>query len=61
MVSDKAFIFHIYVPWGKTLSLVSSVKVKVKYQGQSFKKKMAVVVALVFHIHSLFLSFMPWY
>ena len=42
MVSDRAFKFHIYIPWGKTLSLVpksrSSVKVKVKYQGHSFKK-----------------------
>ena len=36
MVSHGAFIFHIYIPWGKTLSLVPksrlSVKVKVKYQ-----------------------------
>ena len=43
MVNDRAFIFHIYIPWGKTLSLVpksrSSVKVKVKYQGHSFRKK----------------------
>ena len=35
MVSDKVFIFHIYISWGKTLSLVpksmSSVKVKVKH------------------------------
>ena len=23
-VSDRAFIFHIYIPWGKTLSLVPS-------------------------------------
>ena len=43
MLSDRAFIFHIYIPWGKTLSLVpksrSSVKVKVKYQGHSLKEK----------------------
>ena len=41
MVSDRAFIFHIYIPNGKTLSSVaqsrSSVKVKVKYQGHSFR------------------------
>ena len=41
-VSDRAFIFHIYIPWGKTISLVqksrSSVKVKVKYQSHSFRK-----------------------
>ena len=43
MVSDRAFIFHICIPWGKTLSLVpksrSSIEVKVKYQGDSFQKK----------------------
>ena len=43
MVSDRAFIFHIFIPWGKALSSVpksrSSVKVKVKYQGHSFLKK----------------------
>ena len=43
MVSDRAFIFHTYISWGKSLSLLpksrSSVKVKVKYQGHSFKKK----------------------
>ena len=42
MVSDRAFIFHIYISWGKTLPVVpksrSSVKVKVKYQGHSFRK-----------------------
>ena len=42
MISDRAFIFHIHISYGNTLSLVpksrSSVKVKVKYQGQ-FKKK----------------------
>ena len=57
MVTDKAFIFHIYIPWGKTLSLVpksrSSVKVKVKYQGQNFqkkKKKWPLLGAFMFHI-----------
>ena len=42
MVSDRAFIFNIYIPLGITLSLVSksksSVKVKIKYQGHSFQK-----------------------
>ena len=42
MVSDAAFTFDIYNPWGKTISLVpksrSSVKFKVKYQGHSFRK-----------------------
>ena len=42
MVSDRDFIFHVYIPWGKNHSLVpksrSSVKVIVKYQGHSFRK-----------------------
>ena len=62
MVSDRAFICHICIPWGKTFSFVPkprlSVKVKVKYQGHSFRKKMAVAGALVFHKHSLFFVFM---
>ena len=43
MVSDRAVIFHIYIPWGKSLSLVPEsrlfLKVRVKYQGLSFGKK----------------------
>ena len=43
MVSDRAFIFHIYIPWDKALSLVpdswSSFKVKVKHQDHSFRKQ----------------------
>ena len=43
MVTDRAFIFHMCIPYGKTSSPVlrsrSSVKVKVKYQGHSFLKK----------------------
>ena len=43
MVSDTAFIFHIYIPLGATLSLVpksmSSVEVKIQYQGHDFRKK----------------------
>ena len=42
MVSDRVFIFHIYIPYGKSLSLVpksrSSVKVRVKYQWHSLRK-----------------------
>ena len=40
MVNDRAFIFHVYIPWGKALSLVlkSRSSVKVKYQGHSFRK-----------------------
>ena len=51
MVRDRAFIFHIDVPLGKTLSLVlkSRSSVKVRYQGHSFRKKMAVAGALDFH------------
>ena len=47
MVSDRAFIFHIYmyIPWGKS----TKVKVKVKVF-----EKMAILGALVFHSHSLF-------
>ena len=52
MVSHGAFIFHIYIPWGKTLSLVSKSRlpVKVKYQ------KNSQCGASVFHKHSFFLS-----
>ena len=40
MVSDRAFFFHIYIPWRKILSLVpkSGSSVKVKCQGHSFQK-----------------------
>ena len=42
MVSDRAFVFHIYISWVKALSLVpksrSSVKVKDRYQGHGFWK-----------------------
>ena len=42
MVSDRVFTVHIYIPWGKSLSFVPKssvkVKVKVKYQGYSFRK-----------------------
>ena len=42
MVSDRTCILHKYIPWGNIISLVpksrSSVKVKVTYQGHSFRK-----------------------
>ena len=59
MVSARAYIhvFHIDIPWGKTLSLVSKsrLSVKVKCQGNSFKKKMAIAGAFMFHKHILYL------
>ena len=59
MVSDRAFIFHIYIyciPWGKTLLVPKSgSSVKVKFQGHSFllkkKKKRAIAEAFMFHKH----------
>ena len=64
MVSDRAFIFHIHIPWGKTLSLVpksrSSVEVTVKYQGHRFrkrKKKARSGGISVRHIQVVFYSF----
>ena len=55
MISDRAFILHIYIPWGKTFSLVpkSRSSVKVKYKGHSFEK-MAIAGAFVFHKYILF-------
>ena len=48
MVSDITFIFHMCIPWGKTLSLVpkSRSSVKVKYQGHSFQKMALEVLTL---------------
>ena len=44
MVTDKAFKFHVCIPSGKIFSLVSMsrsyAKVKVKYQGMTFEKKL---------------------
>ena len=59
MASHRALIFHIYIPWGKTLSLVpksrSPVKVKVKfiYQDHSFRKN-GCCGSLVLHKRSFF-------
>ena len=47
----------MYIPWGKTLSIVT-VKVicrgQISRSGHSFRKKTAIAGALVFHKHSLF-------
>ena len=51
MVSDRAFIFHIYFPWGKTKSR-SSARSNIKV---TFFEKMA-FGALVFHNYSLSLQ-----
>ena len=52
MVSDRAFIFHLYIPLGKILPLVpklrSSVKIKVNIKVTVFKK---MDVAGVFVLH----------
>ena len=41
MVSDTAFIFHMHIPFAKTISLVSSSRssasVNVKYRGKEFQ------------------------
>ena len=58
MICDRAFIFHIYIPPGKALSLVpktsSSGKVNVKFLSSQLFEKMAVAEELVFHQHILF-------
>ena len=61
MVSDKAFIFRMCIPHGKTFYMVplseSSLLVKAKYQGHILppppKKKNAVMGAAACHKHSL--------
>ena len=50
MVSDTTFVFYIYIPWGKTLSLVPKSKSNIKVT--VFEKK-AIVGVLVFHKHCL--------
>ena len=56
MVLDRAFIFQISIPLGKTFSGVrrarSSVKVNVNYQGDACFL-MAITCGLVIHKHSL--------
>ena len=57
MISDRTFLFHISISWGKTLSLVK-VKVICQAQGQisssQFLKKRAVAGSFLFHKHILF-------
>ena len=57
MASDRAFIFHMCIPWGKTISFVprarSSIKVKVENQDYNLNKKMAFAGVFVFHKHIL--------
>ena len=40
MLNDRVFIFHMCIPYGETVSLMSrsSVNIKVKYQGHTFLK-----------------------
>ena len=54
MVSDKAFKFHMCIPWGKTFCLVPRSKspVQVKYQSHSLQK-LAIACAFLFHKHIL--------
>ena len=56
MVSDTAFIFHIYIPWGKTLSLDQSQGhlSRLNNKVTVFEKKMTVAGAFVFHKRILF-------
>ena len=48
MVCDRALIFHMCISCGKTFSLVqrsmSPAKVKVKYQGHSFKDTLTLAI-----------------
>ena len=50
-------MFHICIPWGKTLSLVPKVKVvcqdQIQISRSHFSKKIAVAGTLVFHKHIL--------
>ena len=61
MVSDTAFIFHIYIPLGKALSIEKKSQGHLSRSRSNIKvtdfEKMAFTGALVFHKHSLFISF----
>ena len=65
MVRDRDFIFHMYIPCGKTFSLVprsiSSVKVSVKYQGHLKKNKNGPYGGIKFHKHSLLHTSLNFY
>ena len=47
MVSDRAFIFHIYIPWGKNLYLVPSQGHVSRSQLPKKKKKKSVVAGVI--------------
>ena len=57
MIHDRAFIFYIFIPRGKTLSLGSrsrsSVKVNVKYQGHIKKKKKNLAITFEWYVIEL--------
>ena len=62
MVSDRAFKFHICIPWGKALSLVPS-EGHLQVQGQISKSQFSrkwPLRALVFHKGILFKSNFLW-
>ena len=56
MVSDRAFIFHIYtgIPWDKSLLLVPSQGQGQISRSQFFLKTWPFAGALAFHKHGLF-------
>ena len=57
MVSGRAFIFLMYIPWGETFSLLlshghlSRSNIKVKYQGHNFQKNGHDAGAFLFQTH----------
>ena len=53
MLSDKASILHICIPWGKTFSLVSKSSVKVKFKFK-FQGRMIFYKMVVGGIHLIF-------
>ena len=61
MISDRPFIFQIYISWGKALYLVpkatSSIKIKVKYHGHSFRENGRCGGIRVSQIHLVCISY----
>ena len=53
MVTDRAFIFHMCMPNGKTVFFAT--KVKLKYHDPSLQNKVVVAGAFVFHTHTYLL------
>ena len=68
MVSYRAFIFHIFIPLGKTPPIIPKSRsyVTVKYQGYSFLKKKKMAIAgvgrggFMFHKHVLFIVYIDY-